>query len=90
MDSRDRVLGHSPALGDSLLLRSVRKAAHVYGVDGSDVPNWLDCHASVAGTRLLWMDHAYWAADAAFWVRPDATPTESKGRLALDTAKADQ
>jgi hypothetical protein len=64
----DCVLDHSHTLGDSLLLCAVRKAAYVHGVDGRDVPNWLDHHACVAGARLLWMDHTYWPVDTTVWV----------------------
>jgi len=90
MDNRNLVLGNRITLGDSLLFRAVLKAANVYDVRSRDVPNWLDYHTFAAGACLFWMDHTCWPVNATVWVRPNATPNESKGYIALDTAKTDQ
>ena len=42
-------MDHSITAGDSVLFRPVREMTDVYGVDGRDVPNWRDYHASAAG-----------------------------------------
>ena len=64
MDNRDCLLDRSVTRGNSLLLRSVRKAANVYGVSERNVPNWLDYHVFTAGSRLLWVDYARWPLNA--------------------------
>jgi hypothetical protein len=90
VDDYDRVLDHSCSLGDSVPWCAVDKATDVYGVDGRDVPNRLGHLARIAGGRLLRMGHACWLVDAAVRIRSDATPTLSRGCIALGKAKADQ
>ena len=74
MDGPGCVLDHSPALGNSVSLRAVCKAANVHGVDGCDVPDRLDHLARIAGARIFRMGHARRSADATVRIRSDATP----------------
>lgn len=68
MDDRDCLLDHSVTRGNSLLLRSVRKAANVYGVSDRNVPNCLDYHTFAAGSRLLRVDYTCRPVNAIVWV----------------------
>ena len=90
MDDRSCVLDHSPALGDSVSLRAVCKAANIHDVDDCDVPNRLDHLAHLAGARIFRMGHACRPADATVRIRSDATPIESTEGVTLGKAKADR
>jgi hypothetical protein len=90
MGDPDDVLDYCCALGDAVSLRVVHQAADVYGVDGCDAPNWLGHQSLAVGGCLLWLDHACRAANAAVWIRPDATPTEPENWIILDKTRACQ
>ncbi len=90
MDDYGWLLDHSFALGDSVLLCAVHQAAYVYGVDGCDVPNRLDCFACFAGSRIFRMGYTRRPADETVRVRSDAKAINSTEGIPLGKAQTDQ